>query len=125
MQFVLGDYCSLSAGVRVWCTSDDFVNDVVTIIPEGAGEVKNHLIRGDVMFGNYCAVGANSVIMPTNKIPEGTAIGALSFVPPGFTFKPWSVYAGIPISYIKPRNKKNVLQQVKELEKRLKMLKRD
>ena len=31
--FRLGDFSSLSAGVKVWCTSDDFVNDVVMIMP--------------------------------------------------------------------------------------------
>ena len=47
--FRLGDFCSLSSGVKIWCTSDDFVNDVVTIMPAGL-EVKEHLIdrRRDV-----------------------------------------------------------------------------
>ena len=31
--FVLGDFSSLSAGVRVWCSSNDFANDLVTVIP--------------------------------------------------------------------------------------------
>ena len=38
-QFTLGDYCSLSSGVKIWCTSDDFVNDLVTLIPADAGAV--------------------------------------------------------------------------------------
>ena len=67
-----------------------------------------------------CAVGANSVIMPDNSIPDGTVIGALSFVPAAFKFKPWSVYAGIPIRFISARNKAGVLKQVKKLERRLK-----
>lgn len=115
-SFKLGDYSSLSSGVKIWCTSDDFTNDIVTIIPDGFRMVKNHLIVGDVAIGDLCAVGANSVIMPDNLIPEGTVIGALSFVPAGFKFKPWGVYAGIPIRFIKYRNKTNVLKQLKELE---------
>ena len=50
MQFQIGDFCSLSSGVKVWCTSDDFVNDLVTIIPPGVAQVKKNLIRGDVTF---------------------------------------------------------------------------
>ena len=119
-SFVLGSYCSLSSGVKIWCTSDDFVNDIVTIIPEEAGKIKKNLMVGDVSIGDYCAVGANSVVMPCNDIPEGTAIGALSFVPSRYKFKPWSVYAGIPIRFIKKRNRKNVLAEVLLLEKRLK-----
>lgn len=74
-------------------------------------------IKGDVIIGNFCGVGSNSVILPDNKIPEGVSIGALSFVPTRFKFKPWSVYAGIPIKLIKSRNRENVMRQVNELNK--------
>ena len=84
-KFVLGDYSTVSSGVRIWCTSDDFVNDVITIIPRGVSDIKENLIVGDVVFENYTGVGANSVVMPHNRTPEGSAIGALSFVPPSFS----------------------------------------
>jgi acetyltransferase-like isoleucine patch superfamily enzyme len=109
----------LSSGVKVWCTSDDFVNDLVTIIPPGIEDVKHHLLTGDVTFERYTAAGSNSVIMPRNRIPEGTVIGALSFVPAGFAFQPWSVYAGVPIRYICARNRDGVLAQAEKLERAL------
>ncbi len=118
-QFEIGDYCSLSSGVKIWCTSDDFTNDLVAIIPSGVEQVKNHLISGDVVLENYTAVGSNSVVMPKNTIPEGTVIGALSFVPACFEFQPWSVYAGVPIRYVRPRNRQNVLEQLARLEEQL------
>jgi acetyltransferase-like isoleucine patch superfamily enzyme len=115
MQFEIGDFCSLSSGVKIWCTSDDFVNDLVTIIPPGVEQVKEHLIRSDVTFGDYIAVGSNSVVMPNRHIPEGTVLGALSFAPAHFAFEPWSVYAGTPIRFVRPRNKERVLEQVRKL----------
>jgi acetyltransferase-like isoleucine patch superfamily enzyme len=115
MQFQIGDFCSLSSGVKIWCTSDDFVNDLVTLIPPGVKEVKTNLIRGDVAIGNYTAIGSNSVVMPKNDVPEGTVVGALSFVPVAFKFEPWSVYAGIPIRFICPRNRDSVMGQVRKL----------
>jgi acetyltransferase-like isoleucine patch superfamily enzyme len=118
-RFTIGDYSSLSSGVKIWCTSDDFTNDVVTIIPRGVDQVKNHLFSADVEFGNYTAAGANSVVMPGNHVPEGTVIGALSFVPVSFDFRPWSVYAGVPIRYIRQRNRDNVMKQVTLLEEQL------
>lgn len=118
-QFILGDFCSLSSGVKIWCTSDDFVNDVVAILPEGVGSIKQHLIEGDVTFEDCTAVGANSVVMPGNHVPEGTVIGALSFVPARFAFEPWAVYAGIPIRRISARNRQAVSDQVLVLRKRL------
>jgi acetyltransferase-like isoleucine patch superfamily enzyme len=118
-QFTIGDFCSLSSGVKIWCTSDDFANDVVAIIPPGISQVKDHLICGNVEFGNYTAVGSNSVVMPRNVIPEGTVVGALSFVPPAFEFESWSVYAGVPIRYLRPRNQESVMKQVASLEEQL------
>jgi galactoside O-acetyltransferase/dTDP-4-amino-4,6-dideoxygalactose transaminase len=116
--FRFGDFGSLSAGVKVWCTSDDFVNDVVMIMPPGL-DVKENLISGDVTLERCTAVGSNSVIMPKNHIPEGVAIGALSFVPVGFEFEPWMVYAGTPIRKIRPRNRDSVLRQVEKIERHL------
>jgi acetyltransferase-like isoleucine patch superfamily enzyme len=95
----------------VWCTSDDFVNDLVTLLPPGAPPIKENLLSGNVSIGHCCAVGSNSVIMPCNTIPEGVSVGALSFVPPSFDFQPWTVYAGAPIRIIGPRNRDAVLRQ--------------
>ena len=120
--FQLGDYCSLSSGVKIWCTSDDFVNDLVAIFPpwvEEAGPIKEHLITGDVIMADFTAVGANSVVMPLNHIPEGAVIGSLSFVPPNFDFEPWTVYAGVPARPVKPRNKEAVMKQLSKIKERL------
>jgi acetyltransferase-like isoleucine patch superfamily enzyme len=118
-EFVLGDFCSLSSGVKIWCTSDDFANDLVTIVPVGAGAIKQQLITGDVIFENCTGVGANAVVMPGNHVPEGTVIGALSFVPARFRFEPWAVYAGIPIRKIGNRNRDQVQAQAIKLRQRL------
>lgn len=115
-KFELGDFSSLSSGVKVWCASDDFANDLVTIIPNGCDQVKTHILAGDVIFGNYTAAGSNSVVMPNNTVPEGTVIGALSFVPSKFSFDPWSVYAGAPIRFLRSRDRRNVMNQVQQLE---------
>ena len=121
-QFVLGDFCSLSSGVKIWCTSDDFANDVVTIIPPGVSGIKEHVISGHVTFGNWTAAGANAVVMPGNDVPEGTVIGALSFVPPHFAFEPWSVYAGAPIRRVGARNRAAVEAQATRLRAQLEAL---
>lgn len=115
-QFSLGDFSSISSGVKIWCESNDYKNDLVVLNPEKI-DLGDHPINGDVVIGKMCAVGSNSVIMPNNNIPEGTVIGALSFVPPDFSFKKWGIYAGIPIKYIKKRNKLNVLKQYNKLNK--------
>jgi acetyltransferase-like isoleucine patch superfamily enzyme len=118
-EFTLGDFCSVSAGVRIWCTSDDFVNDLVTIIPPDIEPVKTHLISGDVRMEDFTAVGTNSVVLPGNTIPEGTVIGAMSLVPAGFHFEPWSVYVGIPVRRLRSRNREAVSDQAARLKRML------
>src|SRR5262249_22166891 len=94
-QFTFGDYGSVSAGVRIWCSSNDYVNDLVVLAPPGVELPDVHEIAGDVCFENYTGVGANAVIMPGVHVPEGAVVGAMSFVPPRATLEPWTVYAGI------------------------------
>ena len=117
--FTLGDFSSISAGVKIWCASDDFVNDLVTIIPPGVGQIKENFIEGDVEMEQFTAVGSNSVIMPGVHLPEGTVIGALSFVPAFSKLEGWSVYAGVPVRKICDRNKEAVNRQKELLESRL------
>lgn len=113
-RFVLGDFCSLSSGVKVWCASNDYVNDLVVLVPPGI-DIGDHSINGDVTFANYTGAGANAVVMPKNRIPEGTVIGALSLVPPESELEPWTVYAGVPVRPLRPRNRANVMAQAERL----------
>ena len=108
--FKMGECSSLAAGVKVWLSSNDYVNELVT---HSVPEVKE--IQGNVTLGKYTGVGTNSVIMPNNDIPEGVSIGALSFVPSNYKFEPWTVYAGRPIRPIKKRNKENVLNTLRKI----------
>jgi acetyltransferase-like isoleucine patch superfamily enzyme len=123
--FQLGDFSSVSAGARIWCASDDFARGLVALAPPGVPDVREHVIAGDVLFERYTAVGANAVVMPDNHVPEGTVIGALSFVPPRFAFRPWSVYAGAPIRLLRPRERDAVLRQADRLREALARHKRD
>ena len=117
--FYLGNFSCLASGVRLYCSSDDFTNDLATVLPEWCTDVKNHLVAGDVCLNDYVTIGANTVVMPGNNVPEGTVIGAMSFVPRNYEFKPWSVYAGCPrLRLIGQRNKSNVLDQAREVLRR-------
>jgi len=114
-EFHLGDFSSLSSGVKIWCSSNDFVNDLVAIVPVDLRLVDATPVEGDVVFGNYTGVGSNSVVMPDNTVPEGAVIGALSFVPAHFPFEAWTVYAGNPLRRIKARNRDRVLKQADQV----------
>lgn len=110
IYFEMGSFSSLAAGVKVWLSSNDYVNELVT---HSVPEVKE--IQGNVRLGKFTGVGTNSVIMPGNDIPEGVTIGALSFVPSGYQFEPWTVYAGRPIRAIKKRNRANIMRTLMKI----------
>lgn len=114
-RFALGDLASVSAGVRIWCASNDFARDLVALTPPGYDDPAIHLIVGDVLIGDLTGIGANSVIMPDSLIPEGAVVGALSFVPPRARLEPWSVYAGAPVRRIGDRDRDRVLAQAARL----------
>lgn len=117
--FEIGNFSSLSSGVRVYCTSNDFVNGLVCLLVEELQYIERNITSGDVILGKYTGVGANTVIMPNNQIPEGTVIGALSFVPENFPFLPWSVYAGAPIRLIKNRNQSIILKTLEDIQRKM------
>ncbi len=107
------DYCSIASGVKIYCASNDYKNDLVILNP--GFDYGEKVIAGNIDIGNYVGIGANTVIMPNCQIGEGVVIGAQSFVPPGVFLPPWTVWAGIPVKKIGERNKKNVLRQVERI----------
>ncbi|MFI3241525.1 MAG: hypothetical protein R3Y43_03050 [Alphaproteobacteria bacterium] len=109
-KFEMGDCSSVASGATIWLSANDYVNELVA---HSIPEVKE--IEGNVVFERFTGVGANSVVMPDNHIPEGTVIGALSYVPPRYTFEPWTVYSGNPIKPIKKRNKENVMKTLEKI----------
>lgn len=117
--FEIGDYSSISSGVRIWCASNNYSEDLVVVHQNEFGEFGDEMIEGDVIFKNYTGIGSNSVVMPGTIVSEGTTIGALSFVPAYSKLEKWSVYAGIPVRKVGIRNKDRVLSQVNLIRKNI------
>ena len=117
-KFTLCDFSSVSSGARIWCSSDDFINDMACLTPPELAFPRNTIV-GDVTVGELTIIGSNTVVMPNQCIPNGVAIGALSFVPPNYAFEDWSVYAGIPVRLVKRRNKDEVLRQKAVMQEKL------
>jgi len=105
-NFSIGDFSAIAAGARIWLQSNNYVTDMIS---HGSS------IEGDVTMAEFTGIGSNTVVMPNNHIPTGTVIGAMSFVPPNFKFKEWTVYAGTPIREIKSRDKEQVLAQYEKI----------
>lgn len=115
----IGDMGGVASGARIYCTSDDLVRDIAGPLPPGIEGIKENLISGDVVIGDFCVVGANAVVMPNNVIPEGAIIAALAFVPPEAELLPWGIYGGVPLRFLRWRDRDAVLRQADALRRAL------
>jgi acetyltransferase-like isoleucine patch superfamily enzyme len=96
----IGDFCTLSPGVRVLSESDDFSGEhlVGPLVPARY----RRCVSATVRLLDYSAIGASSVLLPGVTVGEGVAVGALALV--GSDLLAWGVYVGSPARRISERS---------------------
>jgi dTDP-4-amino-4,6-dideoxy-D-glucose acyltransferase len=111
-QLILGDFCSVAAGVRIICRGDEHlgVGIVGALIP---AQFKDRHIGEVIEVPRFAALGTNAIVMPGVKIGEGAVLGANSMLK--MDAEPWTVYAGSPARPIRLREKDNILNFAKEI----------
>jgi galactoside O-acetyltransferase len=88
----IGDYSSLSQGVRLFTAIDDFSGRRMS-----NSQVPDRVLgvhTAPVTIGACVPIGSGTIVLPGVDIGEGAAVGAMSLVPrslPG-----WAIYAGNP-----------------------------
>lgn len=107
---VLEDFVTLAPGVKIFTASDDYSGEKLSGIMVPSNMSGNE--KGKVILKKHVLIGSGSVIMPNLIISEGVSIGALSFVKDNLSS--WGIYAGIPVKYLKKRNK-NLLELEKQI----------
>jgi galactoside O-acetyltransferase len=97
----IADFATLSSRVALYSETDDFSGESMTnpTIPMAC---KPGYQRGKISIGRHCIIGTGVTILPNVTIGEGTALGAHAFVRQNCP--PWSIYAGIPARWVKPRS---------------------
>ena len=95
----IGNYSTLSYGVKVFSASDDFVGPYYSN-PTVEISLRN-VIHRMVQISEKCTIGAGSIILPGSVLKQGVSVGALSLVKN--TCEAWSVYAGIPAIFIREK----------------------
>ena len=109
----IGDYSTLSSGVRIFTGTEDVHGD--SLLGAAIPAPFRVAIRSYVSIGKHCMIGANSVILPGVVIPEGVIIGAMSLVLQDTILKPWTIYAGSPVRSLRERPSARILELVKLL----------
>lgn len=99
----IGDFSAISQGCRILTATDDFKDRGFgnSTIDEAFRNTK----RAPIYIGNFCIIGANSVVLPGVTIGEGVSVGACSVVTRNLD--PWGVYIGN--KRIAERDKEGVL----------------
>jgi galactoside O-acetyltransferase len=97
----IGDYTSLSHGVRILTAIDDFSGRAMTnsTLPAKVLNVR----EAPVTIGRFVPVGTGSVLLPGAAIGEGAAVGALSLVTGPLA--EWRIHAGNPVRDVGPRSR--------------------
>lgn len=96
------DFANLSSRIAVYALSDDYSGEFMTnpLIPE---RYKNTL-EGRVSIGKHVIIATGCTILQGVSLGEGCAVGAMSLVKKDVA--PWTMVAGVPAEYIKPRSRK-------------------
>ena len=96
------DFSGISPRCSIFSSTDDFSGDYL-IGPTVPDKYRNE-ISGKVILNEHVQIGANSIVLPGVVIGKGTAVGAMSLVKENLESN--KIYAGIPVKFIKNRNKK-------------------
>jgi acetyltransferase-like isoleucine patch superfamily enzyme len=97
----LGDYSSLSHGVRILSAIDDFSGARMTnsTLPAKVLGVQT----APVKVGRHVPIGTGSVLLPGVTIGEGAAIAAMSLV--SKSLPEWTICGGNPARPLRPRSR--------------------
>lgn len=97
----LDDFVTVSGRTSIYSVTDDYGGEVMTnpTVPHEYTRV----VRRRVRVGRHVVIGAGCVVMPGVTIGEGSAIGAMTFVP--HSLEPWGVYIGVPARLLRARSR--------------------
>lgn len=97
----VGDFASLSQGVRLFSAADDFSGRRLSnaVVPAELTDVTSAPVR----IGAYVPIGSGSMVLPGVEVGEGAAVGAMSLVAQNLA--PWTMHAGNPARPTGPRSR--------------------
>ena len=96
------DFSGLSPRCTLLSTSDDFSGQFM-ISPMVFDKYTN-VQSGKIKIEKFVQIGSGSILLPQVTIAQGSVIGAMSLVK--CNTEEWKIYGGIPIQFIKDREKR-------------------
>jgi len=102
-KIVFENHSGLSANCKLYGKSGNY--DGNYLLNPTHREEDTEIISGDIILNKFTSIGTDSILLPGSIIPIGTVLGAKSLYTAKYSLDEWSVYAGIPIKFIKKRSK--------------------
>lgn len=97
----IGNFCTISQGVRIYSASDDYSGQTMTN-PMTPIEMRAEN-RAPVVLRDHVIVGSGSVVLPGSSLGTGSAVGALSLIKSDL--EDWTIYGGSPARKIRSRGR--------------------
>ena len=101
-KIVFENHSGLSAGCKLYGKTGNY--DGNSLLNPMHKEEDTEIISGDIILNKFTSIGTDSILFPGSIIPIGTVLGAKSLYTAKYSLDKWSIYAGIPVRFIKMRS---------------------
>lgn len=106
----IDDFSSISSRSAIYSSTDDYMGNAL-VNPTISASFRS-VTNLPVFLGKHALIGTGCTVLPGVKIGEGASIGAMSLI--NKDIQPWTVNIGIPVRFLKKRNK----EKMQDLEKK-------
>jgi acetyltransferase-like isoleucine patch superfamily enzyme len=106
-KILFNNHSGLAHGCKLFGRTENYDGSFLMNPTHNSEDVK--LIEGDIILEKFATLGCDSILFPGSVIPVGTILGSKSLYTAKYKLHDWSMYAGIPLKFIKTRNKESEL----------------
>jgi acetyltransferase-like isoleucine patch superfamily enzyme len=110
--FIMNHFSGMAAGVRIICSSDDFMSHLTGPTVPVKYRLPTSLEGSRVVLGQHALLGTGSIVHPSVRLCDGAATGSMTLVTKDLD--PWTVYIGSPAREYCKRDKAAILAAEKE-----------
>ena len=84
----IGNFVGIASGVRIFACSSDFIDSSMEL-PSIPKDQRFGGTKAKISIDNFCIIGANSVVLPGAKIPQGFSAGVNSKLTRHLNYREW------------------------------------
>ncbi len=111
--FSVGNFCTVAAGCRILCASDNFDGSGLVTAPGIPEDFLDGVSFLPIWMEDYSSLASNVVVDSGYVIGEGAVVGANSFV--HSDIPPWEVWVGSPARKLKDRPREKMIEYARRL----------